>query len=123
VINVSSMLAGFLALIRSAYNGAKHFLNAITANFGKKSRNHPGSRYPRLTGSREDEFGLHALHAAPIPASSRLTVAEDVAAVIAGSSIHESRTFNPAGARSVLRALCVVGTDPSTWRRSLAPSC
>ena len=33
VINVSSMLGRVpFAVIRSAYNGAKHFLNALTAN-------------------------------------------------------------------------------------------
>src|SRR6478672_4716583 len=34
VINISSMLGRVpMAVFRSAYNGAKHFLNALTANF------------------------------------------------------------------------------------------
>ena len=39
VINVSSMLGRVpFAVIRSAYNGAKHFLNALTANVRAKFR-------------------------------------------------------------------------------------
>ena len=43
VINVSSMLGRMpLALFRSAYSGAKHFLNALTANLRDELRaTHP----------------------------------------------------------------------------------
>ena len=44
IINVSSMLGRMpMASFRSAYNGAKHFLNAITANLRDELREqHPG---------------------------------------------------------------------------------
>jgi NADP-dependent 3-hydroxy acid dehydrogenase YdfG len=50
IINISSLLGRIpLAMIRSAYCGAKHFLNALTATFREEvQQTHP--RYPGLAG-------------------------------------------------------------------------
>jgi NADP-dependent 3-hydroxy acid dehydrogenase YdfG len=65
VINVSSMLGRMpFALFRSAYNGAKHFLNALTANFREELK----TSYPDIQislvspGVVFTEFGLRAKH-------------------------------------------------------------
>ena len=65
IINVSSMLGRMpFALFRSAYNGAKHFLNALTANFREELK----TSYPDIQVSLVSpgvvftEFGLRAKH-------------------------------------------------------------
>ena len=88
VINVSSMLGRIpFALIRSAYNGAKHFLNALTANFrAELQESCPGVVVSLVSpGVVRTGFGLNARHGGPdsraLPGSQS---AEEVAAVIAG---------------------------------------
>lgn len=68
IVNVSSMLGRVpMASFRSAYNGAKHFLNAITANLRDELR----ETYPGITvslvspGVVATEFGLNAAHGGP----------------------------------------------------------
>ena len=88
VINLSSMLGRIpYAVFRSAYNGAKHFLGALTANFRTEvQQTHPGIQVslvsPGLVGT---DFGLHALHGGPdsraLPGPQAV---EEVAEVIAG---------------------------------------
>lgn len=87
VINVSSMLGRIpFATIRSAYSGAKHFLNALTAMFREEIReSHPGIQISLVSpGVVRTNFGLNAMHGGPdsrqFPGSQS---AEDVAAVIA----------------------------------------
>ena len=65
VINVSSMLGRIpYALPRAAYSAAKHYLNALTANF----RTETHERFPGIVftivspGVVYTDFGLHALH-------------------------------------------------------------
>ena len=68
VINISSMLGRTpLATFRSAYNGAKHFVNALTANFRDEIRQtHPGIQVSLVSpGVVYTEFGLHAAHGGP----------------------------------------------------------
>ena len=65
VINVSSMLGRMpFALFRSAYNGAKHFLNALTANFREELKtSHPDIQVSLVSpGVVFTEFGLRAKH-------------------------------------------------------------
>lgn len=87
VINVSSMLGRIpFALIRSAYNGAKHFLNALTANFREEvQQTHPGIQFSLISpGVVGTDFGLTARHGGPDSRSlPNAQTAEDVAAVIA----------------------------------------
>jgi short-subunit dehydrogenase len=86
VINVSSMLGRVpLATVRSAYNGAKHFLNALTASFRDELRETaPGVEVTLVSpGVVRTDFGLNALHGGQdsraLPQSQS---ADEVAAVI-----------------------------------------
>ncbi|MEJ2217388.1 MAG: SDR family NAD(P)-dependent oxidoreductase [Gemmatimonadota bacterium] len=65
VINVSSMLGRIpFTTQRSAYNGAKHFLNALTANFrAELKETDPGIHVSLVSpGVVFTDFGNHALH-------------------------------------------------------------
>ena len=65
IINVSSMLGRIpYALPRSAYNGAKHFLNSLTANFRMEfAESHPGILFSLVSpGVVATNFGLNARH-------------------------------------------------------------
>jgi NADP-dependent 3-hydroxy acid dehydrogenase YdfG len=118
VINISSMLGRMpLAVFRSAYSGAKHFLNALTANFRMEVQQaHPGIQFSIVSpGVVRTEFGLSARHGGPdsreLPASQS---AEEVANVIAG--VIESRkadVYTWAGAHERVAAYCAsLGEDP-----------
>ncbi len=89
IINVSSMLGRIpAALLRSAYSGSKHFLNAITANFRMEVQaTHPGIQVTLVSpGVVATEFGMNALHGGPDSrAFPGAQTAEDVAEVIAGA--------------------------------------
>jgi len=87
VINISSMLGRVpFATIRSAYSGAKHFLNALTAMMREEvQQTHPEIQFSIVSpGVVRTDFGLNALHGGPdsrsLPGSQSV---EDVAAVIA----------------------------------------
>ena len=119
VINISSMLGRIpFAIIRSAYNGAKHYLNALTANFRTEVQaTHPGIQFSIVSpGVVRTEFGLNARHGGPdsrtLPNSQS---AEEVAAVIA--SVIETRVpdaYTPTGAHArVVEYFSSIGTDPS----------
>jgi short-subunit dehydrogenase len=118
VINVSSMLGRIpSALIRSAYSGAKHFLNAITANFRTEvHQTHAGIEFSIVSpGVVRTDFGKNAIHGGPdsrtLPDSQG---AEEVAEVIA--SVVESRqpdVYTRAGARArVIEHYSSTGQDP-----------
>jgi NADP-dependent 3-hydroxy acid dehydrogenase YdfG len=118
IINVSSMLGRIpFAVIRSAYNGAKHFLNAITANFRTEvQETHPGIQFTLVSpGVVRTEFGRNARHGGPdsreLPNSQS---AEEVAEVIAG--VMESRlpdVYTRVGAQArVAEYYATVGVDP-----------
>jgi NADP-dependent 3-hydroxy acid dehydrogenase YdfG len=118
VINISSMLGRMpLAVQRSAYNGAKHFLNALTANFRSEfQQSHPRLQFSLVSpGVVRTEFGRSALHGGPdswqLPDSQS---AEEVAAVIAG--VIESRrpdVYTRAGAHDrVVGYFDALGQDP-----------
>ena len=87
VINISSLLGRMpYVVIRSAYCGAKHFLNALTATFrAEVQQTHPGIQFSLVSpGVVRTDFGLNARHGGPdsrqMPDSQS---AEEVAAVIA----------------------------------------
>jgi short-subunit dehydrogenase len=118
VINVSSMLGRIpFVVIRSAYCGAKHFLNALTATMrAEVQQTHPGIQFSIVSPPVvRTDFGLNALHGGPdsrqLPGSQS---AEEVAAVIA--AVIESRrpdVYTSAGARDrVARYYADVGADP-----------
>jgi short-subunit dehydrogenase len=87
VINISSLLGRVpFAVIRSAYCGAKHFLNALTATFrAEVQQTHPGIQFSLVSpGVVRTDFGVNARHGGldsrQLPDSQS---AEEVAAVIA----------------------------------------
>lgn len=87
VINVSSMLGRIpYAVIRSAYGGAKHFLNALTATFRAEVQElHPGIQFTTVSPPAvRTDFGHNARHGGvdsrSLPNSQS---AEEVAEVIA----------------------------------------
>ncbi len=118
VVNISSMLGRIpYAVIRSAYIGAKHFLNALTATF----RLELAESYPNIVfslvspGVVRTDFGLNAMHGGPdsreLPYSQD---ADEVAEVIAGV-IEQRRTdvYTRAGSRDrVVEYYSTTGEDP-----------
>jgi len=118
VINVSSMLGRIpFAVIRSAYCGAKHFLNAFTATFrAEVQATHPDIQFSLVSpGIVRTDFGLNALHGGPdsrsFPDSQS---AEEVAAVIA--DVMDSRrpdVYTRAGAHDrIMSYYDALGQDP-----------
>jgi len=118
IINVSSMLGRVPSMVvRSAYNGAKHFLNALTANFRAEVQDtHPGIRVSLVSpGAVRTEFGINARHGGrdsrELPNAQ---TAEEVAAVIA--SVIESEkpdVYTRPGAREMVgRYFASLGEDP-----------
>jgi len=119
VINISSMLGRLpLAVIRSAYSGAKHFLNAITALMrAEVQATHPGIQFSLVSpGVVRTDFGLNAMHGgADSRAFPGTQSAEDVADVIA--SVVSSRkpdVYTRRGAcERVATYYASVGEDPT----------
>lgn len=118
IINVSSMLGRMpMATFRSAYNGAKHFLNALTANVRDElAASHPDIAVSLVSpGVVRTDFGLNAVHGGPdsktLPNSQS---AEEVADVIAGViASRASDVYTRPGARQmVLDYLSGLGHDP-----------
>jgi short-subunit dehydrogenase len=118
IVNVSSMLGRIpLATFRSAYCGAKHFLNALTTMVRDEIRQtHPGIQVTLVSpGIVHTEFGLNAIHGGPdsrtLPDGQS---AAEVAAVIA-DVIRTRRTdvYTRAGARDrVVQYFSALGEDP-----------
>ena len=118
VINVSSMLGRIpFAVIRSAYVGSKHFMNALTATFRMEvQQTHPDIQYSIVSPPVvRTDFGLNARHGGPdsrsLPGSQS---AEEVAAVIA--SVIETRQpdvyTRPGSQEMVAKYYATVGVDP-----------
>lgn len=118
VINISSMLGRMpFAVPRSAYVGAKHFMNALTAMLRTEiQQTHPDIQISLVSpGVVHTDFGNSAIHGGPDSRSfPEGQSAEDVAEVIAG--VIESRApdvYTRAGARQrVLDYFATVGQDP-----------
>jgi NADP-dependent 3-hydroxy acid dehydrogenase YdfG len=118
VINISSMLGRTpYAVIRSSYNGAKHFLNAITANFRTEVQaTHPNIQFSIVSPPVvHTDFGLHAMHGGPdsrqLPGGQEV---DEVARVIAGViASRRPDVYTRAGSRAaVLAYFEKVGEDP-----------
>ena len=118
IINISSMLGRVpFATIRSAYCGAKHFVNALTATFRDELRQaNPKIRVSLVSpGVVYTDFGNNALHGGldsrQLPYGQ---TAEDVAKVIA--DVVESRAedvYTRIGAhQTVIKYFSEHGSDP-----------
>jgi short-subunit dehydrogenase len=120
VINVSSMLGRIpFATFRSAYCGAKHFLNALTTTFRTEVQTtHPDIQISLVSpGVVRTEFGVSARHGGPdsrqLPESQ---AAEEVAAVIV--EVIDSRRpdvyTRPGSAQRVAEYYATIGSDTET---------
>ena len=118
VVNISSMLGRVPYVpFRSAYTGAKHFLNALTASFRiEVQKTHPGIQFTLVSpGVVRTEFGVRAVHGGPdsraLPDSQS---AEEVAAVIVEAiRSRKPDVYTRAGARAgVVKYFEANGTDP-----------
>ena len=118
VVNISSMLGRIpLAVNRSAYNGAKHFLNALTANFREEvQQTHPGIEFSLVSpGVVRTDFGDNALHGGPaswqLPNTQGI---EEVAPIVV--DVIEARrrdVYTRAGSRErVIDHYASLGSDP-----------
>jgi NADP-dependent 3-hydroxy acid dehydrogenase YdfG len=118
VINVSSMLGRIpFAVIRSAYCGAKHFLNALTATFrAEVQATHPDIQFTLVSpGVVHTDFGLNAMHGGPDSRSfPNSQTAEEVAVVIADViASRQPDVYTRAGAQGqVVGYYSTVGVDP-----------
>jgi NADP-dependent 3-hydroxy acid dehydrogenase YdfG len=119
IINVSSMLGRVpFATIRSAYCGAKHFMNALTATFRDELREpHPGIQISLVSpGVVRTDFGLKAVHGGPdsrdFPGAQS---AEEVAAVIAGviASRAPDVYTRPGAKEMIVKYYSANGADPA----------
>lgn len=122
IINISSMLGRLpFAVNRSAYCGAKHFLNALTTTFRLEVQaTHPGIQVTLVSpGIVRTDFGRNALHGGPdsrdFPDSQS---AEEVAAVIAEAiASRQPDLYTRAGAQArVASYYSAVGVDPGMTR-------
>lgn len=120
IINVSSVLGRMpMATFRSAYNGSKHFLNALTANArADLAVSHPDVAVSLVSpGVVRTDFGLNAVHGGPdsrtLPNSQS---AEEVADVIADViATRAADVYTRPGVRQmVLDYLAALGADPPT---------
>lgn len=120
VINISSMLGRTpFAVIRSAYCGAKHFLNALTATFrAEVQATHPGIQFSLVSpGVVRTDFGLNAMHGGPDSRSfPESQSAEEVAAVIMDAiETRKPDVYTRKGAKDrVLGYLAALTEDPRT---------
>ncbi|MGQ0704001.1 MAG: SDR family oxidoreductase [Gemmatimonadales bacterium] len=118
LVTISSILGRVpYAVYRSAYNGAKHFLNALIANLREElAAAYPGIRVSLVSpGAVRTEFRQHAFYAGPSPAPlPDAQSPEEVAAVIA--QVIESRrpdVYTRAGTHArVVRYFDELGQDP-----------
>ena len=117
VVNISSLLGRVpFATIRSAYSGAKHFLNALTAMMrAEVQATHPGIQISLVSpGIVRTDFGLHARHGGPDSRSfPESQSAEEVAAVIA--TVIETRqpdVYTRPAQKMIANYYATVGVDP-----------
>jgi NADP-dependent 3-hydroxy acid dehydrogenase YdfG len=118
VVNVSSMLGRVpFAVFRSAYNGAKHYLNALTANFRDEVKaTHPDIQFSLVSpGVVYTNFGSSAVHGGP---DSRSLPEGQTPEQVADVIVNVIRTRRPdvytrPGARQrVLEYLASLAEDP-----------
>jgi len=118
IINVSSMLGRLpFAVIRSAYVGSKHFVNALTALFRMElQQTHPGITITLVSpGVVRTDFGKNAMHGGPdsreLPGAQDV---EEVAKVIADAidtRKPDVYTF-PGAHETVAKYYTSIGSDP-----------
>jgi short-subunit dehydrogenase len=118
VINISSLLGRVpFATIRSAYSGAKHFLNALTAMMrAEVQATHPGIHISLVSpGVVRTDFGLNARHGGPDSRTfGESQSAEEVAAVIVRViDTRQPDVYTRPAAKMVANYYANVGVDPA----------
>lgn len=119
IINISSMLGRVpFAVIRSAYVGAKHFLNALTATMRDEVKaTHPDIQISLVSpGVVRTDFGINALHGGPdsreLPNSQSAEEVADVIAWVVESRVADA--YTRMGARDQVNSyFASVGLDPA----------
>lgn len=117
VINVSSMLGRIpFATFRSAYCGAKHFLNALTATFrAEVHETHPNIQFTLVSPPVvQTEFGVNARHGGPdsraLPNSQ--TAAEVGAVIMSAIATRQPDVYTQQGAQQrVASYYATIGVD------------
>jgi len=105
------------ATVRSAYCGAKHFLNAVTATFRAEiQQTHPGIQISLVSpGVVQTDFGLNAVHGGPdsrqMPESQSPEAVASVIAETIDSRASDVYTRRGAQAR-IAEYYAGLGTDP-----------
>jgi short-subunit dehydrogenase len=118
IINISSILGRHPAPIaRSAYNGAKHFLNALTANFrAEVQQSHPGIQVSLVSpGVVATDFGANALHGGPLSKDLPDPQSPEEVAVVVANVIESRRpdVYTRKGAKAYVdEYLMGLGEDP-----------
>lgn len=120
LVNVSSMLGRVpFAAFRSAYSGAKHFVNALTATLRDELRESwPEIRISLVSpGVVRTDFGLNALHGGPdsreLPFSQSADEVAEVIANVIGSRAKDVYTREGSRQR-VLDYYSSLGSDPQS---------
>ena len=118
IINVSSMLGRMpMAPFRSAYNGAKHFLNALTWNLRQELQQpHPGIAVSLVSpGVVATEFGANASHGGPdsrsLPNAQEVEPVGEVIAWVIETRKPDVYTF-PGAKAAVSSFVAQLGEDP-----------
>lgn len=118
IVNVSSMLGRIpMVPFRSAYNGAKHFLNALTANVrGDLAQSCPGIAVSLVSpGVVRTDFGLNAVHGGPdsrtLPNSQSAEEIADVIAQVIATRAPDVYT-RPGARQMVVDYIGGLGRDP-----------
>jgi NADP-dependent 3-hydroxy acid dehydrogenase YdfG len=119
IINVSSMLGRMpMAPFRSAYSGAKHFLNALTWNLRQElAETHPGVAVSLVSpGVVATEFGANASHGGPdsrsLPNAQDVGQVGEVIAWVIETRKPDVYTF-PGAKAAVAGFLAQLGEDPA----------
>ncbi|MCU0633563.1 MAG: SDR family oxidoreductase [Gemmatimonadaceae bacterium] len=119
IVNISSMLGRVpFATIRSAYCGAKHFLNALTATFRDELRTtHPGVVVSLVSpGVVYTEFGVNAVHGGPdsrkLPGGQEPGVVAEVISGVIANKLTDVYTIP--GSRDRVLAYLGSATDAAT---------
>jgi NAD(P)-dependent dehydrogenase (short-subunit alcohol dehydrogenase family) len=117
VVNVSSMLGRIpFVPMRAAYSAAKHYLNALTANFRDEvQKDHPAIVFSTVSpGVVRTEFGVHARHGGPDSRQMPYSQSAEEVAVVIADVVDSKRTdvYTPTGARQrVADYYAAIGED------------
>lgn len=119
IVNVSSMLGRIpSSIVRSAYNGSKHFLNALTANFRDELRESvPGIEVTLVSpGVVRTDFGRNALHGGLDSRELPYSQSEEEVATVIVRAIETGKpdVYTRTGARQrVIEHFSSLGEDPA----------